>query len=185
MLAGMGTSRAWGMAKEGASSACAPLSHICQGFWTSTFRFLGGCLDTVAVTACWCLLAGGRAIGKDERDKASQRRQYRLSVSDPTMISSTFWRPATSKTLSFLVEEDSLLQQMQSLKKGEVVHKGYAILNIAMKQLRIEREVNTRKQGGIPGLAALGPHFQPQLAHLPLLPRCMPSLSQIAPWWKP
>ena len=46
--------------------------------------------------------------------------------------------------VGFLVEEGSLLQQMQTLKKGEIVHKDYAILNIAMKQLRIEREVNTR-----------------------------------------
>ena len=38
------------------------------------------------------------------------------------------------QALSFLVEDGSLVQQMQSLKeKREIIHSGYAILNIAMK----------------------------------------------------
>ena len=70
---------------------------------------------------------------------------------------------------------------MQTPKKGELVHKRAANLNIAMKWLRIEREVNTREQEVIPGLATLGPCFRPELAHLLLLP----SLFQIVPWLKP
>ena len=44
---------------------------------------------------------------------------------------------------------------------------------MAMKWLKIEREINTRKQEGIPQLVVLGPHFQPELAHQLLLPRYM------------
>ena len=81
---------------------CIPLSHQWQGFWISTFRFLGCGLDTVAGTAHWCLLAGGRAIGRDEWEKASQRRPYRSSALDQATASSTFWRPTASKQLASL-----------------------------------------------------------------------------------
>ena len=59
-----------------------------------------------------------------------------------------------------------------------------AMANSTCWMLKIEREINTRKQGGIPGLVVLGPYSQPEPAHHPLLPRYIPSLFQIVPWWK-
>ena len=62
-------------------------------------------------------------------------------------------------------------------KNGEMIYKGSSG-HMAMKQLKIEREINTRNQEGIPGLVALGTCFQSRSGTLPTFSQvCTQSIS--------
>ena len=82
MSAGMVTSRAWGMAKQGASCAYVPPSAT--GMKDSGSALLGsqkGCFDTVVVGVTWHLLTRGGTIGMAEWDRAPHKSLYRPSAS--------------------------------------------------------------------------------------------------------
>ena len=86
------------MTKEGASCACASPSATDTGSsGLTSWDSWEVAWIRLQWQACWCLLAGLRAIGRDEWDKAFQSRPYKPYALDPAMASYTLWRPAASK----------------------------------------------------------------------------------------
>ena len=86
-------------------------------------------------------LSRGWGHWQDEWDKASWRKPYRPLALDPAH--GQFYPQPPSNKLHCGGRCPATTNTAP--EKRDVVHKGYAILNIAMKQLWIEREVNTKK----------------------------------------
>ena len=163
-------------------------SHWCQGVWTSTFRFLGGWLGhSHSGSPCQHLLAVGGTIGKDKCDKASQRRPYKAFSIRSRHGQFYLWRPAASNQIASLQRKVACCNKCSPLKekKGEIILKGYAILNIAMKQLKMEREVNTRKHGGNTWVSSPWILFSAGAGTPPTSSQVHAQSISIVPWWKP
>ena len=160
MLAGMATSKAWEMVREGASCANIPPSAmgvedsgLTPGSWREG-------LHMVAVWAWQHLLVGGWAVEIGEWDRAPLRSLYKPSASDSTTAISTFWRLGISRcwASSFNILAWHNKCRPRKRKKGLSQRSGLAT-KPAKEQSERSSDTKKKRKKNIPHLAIPEPHF--------------------------
>ena len=112
----LATSKARGMAKEGASCAVHPPQPQMPGVLDQHFQIPEGCLDSHSGSPSTSLTRG-RAIGKDEQDKASLR-PYRPSALDPATTKFYLLEAYSLQAISFIVEKVACCNNLSPWKES-------------------------------------------------------------------